>query len=474
MDDDNPPPPSLLLPPSLSSVPSSQPPQQPQPQPQHQPHDHDPDHDNHDEDNRTIHFNRGQSKTICWFDPPCEPLELNYFFSVRGQDGFHIYLWILKDLSWVQAWYWPGLIFGTLTLTWSAFMLWRAFYRKSLDEVWTHSAQFLWLFGNFLWMQGELHDNHYPNDTSIYNERADQAGYIFITALLWISIYYCLAKPFNLSSSHEINAPYNTTGFKPRFSSLFRSWREYENVHILFWIGKDCFWCWYVNYMWVLFWIPTLLVAFDFCLVSLRGKNMIIDHAHYVAQLLWVSANAVWGLGEFWFSVNHDSALVMTAWNRDIRLTFRWYSAWVVVSAFVPLVLLYLIWIPSTLLGRIEDDDEERAMLQKPLHQPGTGGASNRPVEGNMNRSSGPKATLFQHSLYGRIRAWSGAVGIQMSPSHSESTVEGDGPVTETEAGTVTVTRRGHDDDEEKQLSTLPSQSFDLNPVHLHENGDAY
>jgi hypothetical protein len=427
----------------------------------------------HDEDNRTIHFNRGQSSTICWFDPPCEPLTLNYFFSVRGQDGFHVYLWIMKDLSWVQAWYWCGLTFGTLTLIWSAFILWRACSRRSLDEIWTHSAQFMWLFGNFLWMQGELHDSKYPNETSIYNERADQAGYIFITALVWISIYYLIAKPLNITSSPEINAAYDTTGFQCRFPALFRSWREYENVHILFWIGKDCFWCWYVNYMWVLFWIPTLFVAFDFCLVSLRGKNMIIDHAHYISQLLWVSANAVWGLGEFWFSVNHDSALAMTAWNRDIRLTFRWYSAWVVVSAYVPLVLMYLIWIPSTIFGRIEDDEEEegRKMLKKPLHGAATSATTTSPSLPHSNtKPTAPKATLFQQSLVGRIRAWSGAIGIQMSPSptHSESTHE---------EVTGTTSRPN---DEEKQLpmthsrswsSGGPPPSFDLNPVHLH---DAY
>lgn len=401
-----------------------------------------------DEENRAKHFTRGQQTRICWFDPPCEPLTLSYFFSVRGQDGFHVYLWIMKDLSWVQAWYWPGLIFGTLTLVWSAFMLWRAFWRKSLDEVWTHSAQFMWLFGNFLWMQGELHDYKYPNEPSIYNQRADQGGYIFIAALIWISIYYCIAKPLNITSSREVNAPYDTTGFQCRFPYFFQSWREYENVHILFWIGKDCFWCWYIDYMWVLFFIPTLLIAFDFCYVSLRGKNMVIDHAHYVSQLLWVSANATWGAGEFWFSVNHDSALSMTAWNRDIRLTFRWYSAWVVVSAYVPLIILYLIWIPSTMMGRIEDDEERQSdLLRKSM-----------PSSSSGQPKSESKASLFQQT-YGRIRAWSGAMGIQMSstPNHSESSAQSP-PSNADINNSLNITH-----DEEKQLSHHPSDQ--LNPI---------
>lgn len=384
---------------------------------------HSMDHTNHssresydgDDDNRAKHFNRGQTKSICWFDPPCEPLSIEYFFSVRGQDGFHVYLWIMKDLSWVQAWYWPGLIFGILTLTWSAFMLWRACWRRSLDELWTHSAQFMWLLGNFFWMQGELHDYKYPNEPSIYNHRANQAGYIFIAALIWISIYYCIAKPLNITSSREVNAAYDTTGFKCRFPYFFQSWREYENVHILFWIGKDCFWCWFIDYMWVIFFIPTLLIAFDFCYVSLRGKNMVIDHAHYISQLLWVSANATWGAGEFWFSKNHDSALSMTSWNRDIRLTFRWYSAWVVVSAYVPLIILYLIWIPSTIIGRIEDDEGRYSESpRKSLTSSKQSQAESLPRHSHKS--------LFQQTC-GRIRAWSGAVGIQMSSSRESSQV---------------------------------------------------
>jgi hypothetical protein len=412
------------------------------------------------DDNRTKHFNRGQNNRICWFDPPCEPLTVDYFFSVRGQDGFHVYLWIMKDLSWVQAWYWPGLIFGTLTLIWSAFMLWRACWRKSLDEVWTHSAQFMWLFGNFLWMQGELHDNKYPDEPSIYNQRADQAGYIFIAALIWISIYYCIAKPLNITSSREVNAAYDTTGFQCRFPYFFQSWREYENVHILFWIGKDCFWCWFIDYMWVIFFIPTLLIAFDFCYVSLKGKNMVIDHAHYVSQLLWVSANATWGAGEFWFSKNHDSALAMTSWNRDIRLTFRWYSAWVVVSAYVPLIILYLIWIPSTIIGRIEDDEERHVESQQKSLT--SSGLRLSHVETLLPPSS--QKSLFQIT-YGRIRAWSGAIGIQMSPSRESSRHE---------SSSQTFS---HDEEKQSNSSTvivstnnLVIPSFDLNP--MIQNGE--
>jgi hypothetical protein len=304
-------------------------------------------------------YGRKHEQGICFYRLPDEPLNFQYFLTVRGQDCFHIYLWIMKDLCWVQSWYWPALIFGSATLFWSFMMLLRAVARKSLDEVWTHSAQFLWLFGNFMWMQGELHDYHYPQAKSIYTQRADEGGYMFIAALVWISLYYGIAKPLNITSSNEVNAAYNSTGFEPRFSFFFKTWREYENVHILFWVGKDTFWCWYIDYMWVLFAIPTILIALDFVWISFNAKYGAIDFCHYLSQLVWVAANATWCVGEFWFSVGHDQAWPMTHWNREIRITARWYSSWVLVGSCIPLVILFVVWIPATWLGMTHEDEED-------------------------------------------------------------------------------------------------------------------
>lgn len=39
--------------------------------------------------------------------------------------------------------------------------------------------------------------------------------------------------------------------------------------------------------------------------------------------------------------------------DSESRVTARWYSSWVVIFSFLPLVVLYAIWIPATLDGRI-------------------------------------------------------------------------------------------------------------------------
>ena len=42
--------------------------------------------------------------------------------------------------------------------------------------------------------------------------------------------------------------------------------------------------------VWIIFVIPTLTVAFDFVMITLMDKELLIDHIHYIATLLWVLA----------------------------------------------------------------------------------------------------------------------------------------------------------------------------------------
>ena len=48
--------------------------------------------------------------------------------------------------------------------------------------------------------------------------------------------------------------------------------------------------------VWIIFVIPTLAVAFDFVMISLMDKELLIDHVHYMATLLWVLAVRVFVL----------------------------------------------------------------------------------------------------------------------------------------------------------------------------------
>mmetsp|Transcript_10844 Transcript_10844/g.16510 ORF Transcript_10844/g.16510 Transcript_10844/m.16510 type:complete len:410 (+) Transcript_10844:194-1423(+) len=304
---------------------------------------------------RTDNLNILTERGVCWFHTPDENWSISYYFSTRGQDSLHIYLWLLKDLSWVQAWYVSGHVFGALTITWAIYMIIKAIRSRSAEEIFVSVSQFLWLFGNFWWMLGELHDSKFPNEAPWYDQYAYEAGCVVSAALAVISLYYFILKPLGIFPVDAItDAEYDSPNLVCRFPGLFKSWREYENIHILFWAGKDLAWNLEILVMWCVFAVPTFFIALDFVFVSLWVKRGLIDHSHYCAQFLWVIANAVWAFGEFILTPDHDEPIEIEKFNREARLTSRWYSSWAVTFAFVPLVVLYFVWIPATLMGWIE------------------------------------------------------------------------------------------------------------------------
>ena len=82
-----------------------------------------------------------------------------------------------------------------------------------------------------------------------------------------------------------------------------------------------------------------------------------IERAHYAAQLLWVLGNMVWALGEFYFA-SYDEAFSMGERNYEARRTPRWWASWVLCSAYFPIFLLYIMWIPLTLSGRLAREED--------------------------------------------------------------------------------------------------------------------
>lgn len=231
-------------------------------------------------------------------------------------------------------------------------------------------------------MIGELQDNQYPNAESVYDRYASQASYMLITAMVMVSAYYGIVKPFNLVPSNpHVDGIYDETGLQCRFPTFFKSWREYENIHILFWAGKDTAWNLGILPMWIIFATFTFLIAFDFMWVSLWSKRGVIDHAHYVSQFMWVFANAVWALGEFVVTPNYDEPIgkccssacqklnsdiigLFNFNNPDAFKTSRWYSSWTVLASFIPLLMMYSIWVPATYMGKIDlSEDVHRVSL---------------------------------------------------------------------------------------------------------------
>lgn len=226
---------------------------------------------------KIMNMRTGRQHEVDFFIDPVE------FLSVKTVENFHTYLWVLKDLSWTQNWYWTGLIVGSLAMGLSFIVTVGSLHSKEYANAWHNFAQLLWLMSNFIWMTGDFHDTRFPNSPSVYDERSVVSQYIMMFALAWLGVYYLLLRPFNLFD--ERDAPYCRITEKSWISRhIFRNWRyatkycminfyvlfmvdrfrEYERLHIFFWLLKDFGWNILSEPIWFLGLIPTLTMSIDF------------------------------------------------------------------------------------------------------------------------------------------------------------------------------------------------------------------
>lgn len=78
------------------------------------------------------------------------------YFTVRGAENVHIYLWIMKDLAWTQKWYVVSWIFGISAISWCLVLVYHAFADRNYNEMYMLVALILWLSANFVWMAGKF------------------------------------------------------------------------------------------------------------------------------------------------------------------------------------------------------------------------------------------------------------------------------------------------------------------------------
>ena len=65
-------------------------------------------------------------------------------YPCKNLENIHLYLWLLKDLSWAQDWYYSGMIFGSLAVMWSFFIVLYALQSSATNEIFISVALFLW------------------------------------------------------------------------------------------------------------------------------------------------------------------------------------------------------------------------------------------------------------------------------------------------------------------------------------------
>lgn len=77
--------------------------------------------------------------------------------------------------------------------------------------------------------------------------------------------------------------------------------RRWENIHIYFWLLKDICWITEFKPLGVFMIIPTLSLA---VWLTWKYRGNLSELVHNTAVCLWISANSLWMIGEFFF---HDT-----------------------------------------------------------------------------------------------------------------------------------------------------------------------
>jgi hypothetical protein len=288
-----------------------------------------------------------------------QPWNISYYWTVRGSENFHIYLWIAKDLAWSQSWYWPAMVFGSLALAWCFVLLHHAVAARNFEEVYMWVALTLWLAANFVWMAGEV----FNNDDDFVVPRA---AHIMEAAIAWILFFHIFLKPFGVFQDYDyVNSTYHRPGLKSRFS-YFRNWRQYENAHTLCWLGKDLSWNRQSAAPWIICLIPTVLIAADFIFITSHPKNRMMDDAvHYFSQLMWVIGNMLWAMGNIFVYADSDDnpRFIFKMYPTNAHL--RWAASWTLFAAFWPIIALYCVWLPLTFSGHFQKKEQREKLTEK-------------------------------------------------------------------------------------------------------------
>mmetsp|Transcript_1562 Transcript_1562/g.3274 ORF Transcript_1562/g.3274 Transcript_1562/m.3274 type:complete len:340 (+) Transcript_1562:286-1305(+) len=273
-----------------------------------------------------------------------------FFSSNFGLEAVQIYLWLLKDLVWMQAGFKLGYLAVVVTFPSIALIYLHQDHRTEL----MHSvATLLWVTGNYWWMLGENWDDHFHGgDGSVYRRHTVQAEVLLGSSFTVCLISYLMlirerSSPF---SPVPLPSPKCSTSPPHRFTNLIHSFREYDNLHILFWTGKDLFWALELRSLWMMFAAATLMLATD---VTWLTRKHLIEHMHSWVLLLWIAANIVWGVGEFFEPFEDHTKAQPMGYQPSSWYNLRWFASWITVSAIFPLTNLYVQWIPATLNGLV-------------------------------------------------------------------------------------------------------------------------
>lgn len=85
----------------------------------------------------------------------------------------------------------------------------------------------------------------------------------------------------------------------------------------------------------------------------MQNKKMFVDFSHYLAQLIWICSNLTWAGVELFSNTNDDPK----GYNQLVRPNGRLVAGFILLMAFIPIIFLYLVWLPMTILNKIKNKE---------------------------------------------------------------------------------------------------------------------
>lgn len=95
-----------------------------------------------------------------------------------------------------------------------------------------------------------------------------------------------------------------------------------ENMHILFWLIKDICWCLGFRPLGIAMVFPTLFVA---VWIMLRNRSIASELFHNVAIILWIIANSLWMVAEFYHVDEQVKPFCLIPFTMGIALLTYYY-----------------------------------------------------------------------------------------------------------------------------------------------------
>jgi hypothetical protein len=105
-------------------------------------------------------------------------------------------------------------------------------------------------------------------------------------------------------------------------TSIISRYRWIENGHIFLWIIKDTCWAFEFREGGMFMIIPTVFVALY---ILWRSRYIVTEFVHNIAVCLWLFANSIWMVGEFFGKDTRNYAIILFAIGLVILTTHYIY-----------------------------------------------------------------------------------------------------------------------------------------------------